>query len=51
MLKTLKQLFTKKNKDLRKRLYFTIAVLTLYIIGTGIEIPGTQEVTKNLGFL
>lgn len=51
MFKPLKQLFTKKNKDLRKRLYFTIAVLTLYIIGTGIEIPGTQEVTKNLGFL
>ena len=51
MFKTLKGLFTKKNKDLRKRLYFTIAVLTLYIIGTGIEIPGTQEVTKNLGFL
>lgn len=51
MFKSLKQLFTKKNKDLRKRLYFTIAVLTLYIIGTGIEIPGTQEITQNLGFL
>lgn len=51
MFKPLKQLFTKKNKDLRKRLYFTIAVLTLYIIGTGIEIPGTSEITKNLGFL
>ena len=51
MFKNLKQLFTKKNKDLRKRLYFTIAVLTLYIIGTGIEIPGTSEITKNLGFL
>lgn len=51
MFKILKQLFTKKNKDLRKRLYFTFAVLTLYIIGTTIEIPGTQEITKNLGFL
>lgn len=51
MFKTLKQLFTKKNKDLRHRLYFTIAVLTLYVIGTTIEIPGTQEITKNLGFL
>ena len=51
MFKSLKQLFTKKNKDIRKRIYFTIAVLTLYIIGTGIEIPGTQEITKNLGFL
>jgi len=51
MFKSLKQLFTKKNKDLRKRLYFTIAVLTLYIIGTTIEVPGTQEITKSLGFL
>lgn len=51
MFKTLKQLFTKKNKDLRKRLYFTIAVLTLYIIGTGIEIPGTESITRDLGFL
>lgn len=51
MFKILKQLFTKKNKDLRKRLYFTIAVLTLYIIGTTIEVPGTQEITRNLGFL
>ena len=51
MFKILKQLFTKKNKDLRKMLYFTISVLTLYIIGTTIEVPGTQEITRNLGFL
>jgi len=51
MFKSLKQLFTKKNKDIRKRIYFTLAVLTLFIIGTTIEIPGTQEITKNLGFL
>ncbi len=51
MFKPLKQLFTKKNKDLRKRIYFTLAVLTLFIIGTTIEVPGTQAITKNLGFL
>ncbi len=51
MFKILKQLFTKKNKDIRKRLYFTIAVLTIFIIGTTIEVPGTQSITKNLGFL
>lgn len=51
MFKILKQLFTKKNKDIRKRLYFTIAVLTLFVIGTTIEVPGTQSITKNLGFL
>ena len=51
MFKTLKQLFTKKNKDIRKRVYFTLAVLTLFVIGTTIEVPGTQEITKSLGFL
>ena len=53
MFKTLKGLFTKKNKDLRKRLYFTIAVLTLYIIGTGIEIPvdALKNQIDSLGFL
>ena len=51
MFSNLKQLFAKKNKDLRKRIYFTLLVLTIYIIGTTIEVPGTQEITKELGFL
>ena len=51
MFKPLKSLFAKKNKDLRKRIYFTLAVLTIFIIGTTIEVPGTQALTKNLGFL
>ena len=51
MFKDLKGFLKKDNKDLRKRLYLTIAVLTLYIIGTTIEVPGTQAITKNLGFL
>lgn len=57
MFKNLKQLFNKKNKDLRKRIYFTIAVLTIYIIGISIEVPvaGVKEaieyMTSNLGFL
>ena len=51
MFKILKQLFTKKNKDIRKRVYFTIAALTIFVIGTTIEVPGTQSITKNLGFL
>ena len=51
MFKTLKQLFTKKNKDIRKRLYFTIAALAIFVVGTTIEVPGTQAITKNLGFL
>ena len=54
MLKNLKQLFTKKNnKDLRKRLYFTMAVLTLYIIGTTISVPNARlnDQLGSLGFL
>lgn len=57
MFKTLKGLFTKKNKDLRKRIYFTLAVLSLYAIGTSIPIPNiSNEVlnslsSQNFGFL
>lgn len=51
MFKNLKQLFSEKNKDLRKRIYFTLLVLTIYVIGISIEVPGTQQITKNLGFL
>lgn len=51
MFKSLKGLTQKKNKDLRHRIYFTIAVLTIFVIGTTIEVPGTQAITKSLGFL
>lgn len=53
MFKPLKQLFTKKNKDLRKRLYFTIAVLSLYIVGTMISVPSAElkQGLDSLGFL
>ena len=51
MFKDLKGFIKKDNKDLRKRLYLTVGVLTIYIIGTTIEVPGTEEITKNLGFL
>ena len=53
MFTPLKGLFASKNKDLRKRLYFTIAVLTLYIVGTGIEIPvdALKEQVDIYGFL
>lgn len=53
MFSNLKQLFTKKNKDLRKRIYFTIFVLTIFVIGTTIAVPGTHinEDLNKLGFL
>jgi len=49
MLKTLKLLFNKKNKDIRKRVLFTLACLFVFIIGKTIPVPGTEEIVKDLG--
>ena len=51
MFKTMKQLFTPTNKDLRKRILFTLGVLTIFILGISIRVPGTEDMTGNLGFL
>ena len=47
----LKQLFKPTNRDLLKRIGFTALALAIFIIGTTIQVPGTQSITKNLGFL
>ncbi len=51
MFATFKQIFTPAQKELRHRLYFTLGVLFLFIIGTFIRIPGTERLTDDLGFL
>ena len=51
MFKTMKQLFTSTNKDLRKRIYFTLGALLIFILGTSIVVPGTNAINKDLGFL
>ena len=51
MFSTMKQLFSPINKDLRKRIYFTLGALMIFILGISIRVPGTQELTSNLGFL
>lgn len=51
MFKSMKELFTSENKDLRHRIYFTLACLTVFILGISIRVPGTEDLTKNLGFL
>ena len=51
MFKVLKELFTSGNKDLRHRIYFTLAALTVFILGISIRVPGTEDLTSNLGFL
>ncbi|HOP65567.1 MAG TPA: preprotein translocase subunit SecY [Bacilli bacterium] len=51
MFNNLKQIFSANNKDLRKRIYFTLLVLTIFCIGTNITVPGASSITKELGFL
>lgn len=45
------QLFSKANKDLRKRIYFTLFCLAIFCIGTNITIPWASEIYEELGFL
>ena len=51
MFKSLKGLFSPNNKDLRKRIYFTLLVLAIFSLGTNIVVPGAKSITQNLGFL
>ena len=51
MFSTMKQLFAKENKDLRQRVYFTLACLTIFILGIAIRVPGTEDIEDSLGFL
>jgi len=51
MFQIVKQLFTPTNKDLRQRILFTLGALMIFVIGTGIRVPGTQDIAGSLGFL
>ena len=51
MFRVISQIFSKNNKDLRKRIYFTLACLGIFCLGTTITIPWAKEITDNLGFL
>lgn len=51
MFKSIKQLFAKKNKDVRKKILFTLLILFIYKLGTSVRVPGTQNITEELGFL
>lgn len=51
MFQTMKQLFAPTNKDLRKRIGFTLIALMIFVVGTTIRVPGTADITGNLGFL
>lgn len=52
MFTNMKQLFNKKNKDLRKKIYFTLFALFIFKVGTTIIVPGVDaSQINNLGFL
>jgi preprotein translocase subunit SecY len=47
----LKQIFSPKNKDVKKRVLFTLFALFIFKLGTMIQVPGTESITSDLGFL
>ena len=52
MFATIKQIFNRKNKDLRKKIYFTFIALFIFKLGTTIVVPGVESSSlKSLGFL
>lgn len=46
MLNNLKQLFEKKNKDIRKRVIFTLFCLLIFVFGTTIPVPGITSLSN-----
>ncbi len=54
MLDKFKQILSPKSAELRKKIYFTIAVLFVFKLGTAIIVPGVDKAdlqTSTLGFL
>jgi len=51
MFSNLKQLFNRSNKDLRKRIYFTLFCLAVFSFGSTITVPWASTVYEELGFL
>lgn len=53
MFATMKQIFKSENKDLRRRIYFTLFCLFIFKLGTTIIVPGVDSglLDSNLGFL
>ena len=49
MFKSLKLIFSPKNKDIRKRIGFTLFGLLIFALGTTIPVPGTEGAISNLG--
>ena len=44
-------IFSKSNKDLRHRIYFTLLCLGIFCLGTTVTIPWASKIYQDLGFL
>lgn len=51
MFAEFKQIFNSKNRDLIKRIIFTLAALFVFKIGTSIIVPGVKVSTSGMSFL
>lgn len=51
MFATIKQIFNPKNRDLLKRILFTLAALFVFKVGTAIIVPGVNANTSGMKFL
>jgi preprotein translocase subunit SecY len=49
MFRGFSQLFSKENKDLRKRLYLTLFCLGIFCLGTSVTVPWATEMLEKLG--
>ena len=51
MFKGIKQIFSARNKDVKNKILFTLLILFIYKLGTTVRVPGTENITQDLGFL
>lgn len=51
MFATIKQIFNPKNKDIQKRILFTLAILFIFRLGAAIVVPGVDQNSLGIGSL
>ena len=51
MFATIKQIFNPKNKDIQKRILFTLAILFVFRLGAAIVVPGIDKNSLGIGGL
>jgi len=50
-LNFIKEIFKPSNKDVKKRIIFTLGALFIFILGIAIRVPGTRDISIYLGDL